>query len=299
MSPRFTTLRPIIPINVLFWKYYIHYEPIMKHILVKSTKKGTMMHELVVDEFLNQSILVPNDQEQNLLGQMLKNIDMLITANQQKGEKLQELKKLLLQKMFVSGDNTQPEIRFNGFTDSWVQRNLKYLFSESNNRSNRGQLLSVTIKQGLVPTNQLDRKDSSSLDKSNYKKVLTNDIVYNSMRMWQGASGFADVSGIVSPAYTVLRANTSEIDPVFFSKLFKTHSMIQMFKRYSQGVTSDTWNLKYPGLSTINVTYPDSLNEQVQIHTILIKLEDSITANQKKGKNLQLMKKLLLQRMFV
>ncbi len=64
MSPRFTALRPIKVLDVEFWKEYINYEPIMQKKLVNSTKKGTMMHELVVDEFLKQEILLPSKEEQ-------------------------------------------------------------------------------------------------------------------------------------------------------------------------------------------------------------------------------------------
>ncbi|MCO4639427.1 hypothetical protein DJZ08_00373 [Streptococcus infantarius subsp. infantarius] len=64
MSPRFSTLRPIQCMPISFWKYYIHYEPIMQKILVNSTKAGTMMNELVIPEFLKQSILVPSMNEQ-------------------------------------------------------------------------------------------------------------------------------------------------------------------------------------------------------------------------------------------
>ena len=55
MSPRFSTLRPIKEMSISFWKYYIHYEPIMRKILVNSTKAGTMMNELVISEFSTDS----------------------------------------------------------------------------------------------------------------------------------------------------------------------------------------------------------------------------------------------------
>ena len=65
MSPRFSSLRPIKNMNVNYWKHYIHYEPIMKYILVKSTKRGTMMNELVPNDLFKQQIHVPSDMEQN------------------------------------------------------------------------------------------------------------------------------------------------------------------------------------------------------------------------------------------
>ena len=66
------------------------------------------------------------------------------------------------------------------------------------------ELLSVTMNDGVMPRSEIEGKDNSSEDKSNYKVVLTGDMVYNSMRMWQGANGISPCDGIVSPAYTVL-----------------------------------------------------------------------------------------------
>ena len=63
MSPRFSALRPLHEMPINFWKYYIHYEPIMRKVLVNSTKAGTMMNELVINEFLQESILVPSVAE--------------------------------------------------------------------------------------------------------------------------------------------------------------------------------------------------------------------------------------------
>ena len=84
MSPRFSTLRPIKEMPIDFWKYYIHYEPIMKYILVNATKAGTMMNEMVIPEFLEQSILVPSLKKQAKIGQYFTHLDRLITLHQRK-----------------------------------------------------------------------------------------------------------------------------------------------------------------------------------------------------------------------
>ena len=84
MSPRFSALRPLVQMPINFWKYYIHYEPIMRKVLVNSTKAGTMMNESVVDEFLKNSVLVPSVEEQTCIGDILKKIDHLITLHQRK-----------------------------------------------------------------------------------------------------------------------------------------------------------------------------------------------------------------------
>ena len=82
MSPRFSTLRPIKKMPIDFWKYYIHYEPIMRKVLVNSTKAGTMMNELVVDDFMKQAVFVPSISEQQHLGQYFSQLDNLITLHQ-------------------------------------------------------------------------------------------------------------------------------------------------------------------------------------------------------------------------
>lgn len=56
MSPRFSCLRPIVEQRYSFWKYYIPYEETMRPILVKATKSGTMMNELVPDDLMRESI---------------------------------------------------------------------------------------------------------------------------------------------------------------------------------------------------------------------------------------------------
>ena len=101
MSPRFSALRPISVMPIKFWKYYIHYEPIMKKILVNSTKSGTMMNELVVEEFLNELLLVPEEFEQQKIGRFFNGIDHFITLHQSKLDKLQKIKKSMLESMFV------------------------------------------------------------------------------------------------------------------------------------------------------------------------------------------------------
>lgn len=117
------------------------------------------------------------------------------------------------------------------------------------------------------------------------------------MRMWQGASGVSPYSGILSPAYTVL-IPSSEVSSSFFAQMFKLVRMLHLFQRYSQGLTSDTWNLKYPLLSEIRVTIP-SLAEQERISEFLV-LNDELTALvKKKAEDLQKIKSYYLQQLFV
>ncbi len=82
MSPRFSCLRPIVEQRYSFWKYYIPREESMRPILVNATKSGTMMNELVPDDLMHESILVPCLAEQEVIGNSLSQLDYLIALHQ-------------------------------------------------------------------------------------------------------------------------------------------------------------------------------------------------------------------------
>ena len=158
------------------------------------------------------------------------------------------------------------------------------------------ELLSVTMNDGVMPRSEIEGKDNSSEDKSNYKVVCKGDMVYNSMRMWQGANGVSSYNGIVSPAYTVLMP-TEEIDNQYFAALFKTATLINEFRKNSQGLTSDTWNLKYPQIRAIKLHIP-SLQEQHKISSFISALEERIGKQRQLIDDLKKYKRGLLSAIF-
>ena len=190
-----------------------------------------------------------------------------------------------------------PQIRFSGFTDTWEQRELGECFSERVESMPDGELISVTINDGIKKFSELGRHDNSNDDKSKYKKVCIGDIAYNSMRMWQGASGYSPYEGIVSPAYTVLSPN-SNIYSKCVAYQFKLPQTIHIFQINSQGITSDNWNLKYPALSKIKINVSRSLEEQRLIAEFFTHLDRLITLHQRKYDKLTKVKKAMLEKMF-
>ena len=158
------------------------------------------------------------------------------------------------------------------------------------------ELLSVTMNDGVMPRSEIEGKDNSSEDKSNYKVVLTGDMVYNSMRMWQGANGISPCDGIVSPAYTVLMPKIP-ISNGYFAAFFKSPNLINEFRKNSQGMTSDTWNLKYPQIETIKVCIP-ALSEQNRVADMLRTLERRIAKQAQLVDNLKKYKRGVMQHIF-
>ena len=196
-----------------------------------------------------------------------------------------------------NGLEKRPKLRFPGFDEPYKQCRIGDIYAE---RSQRGasdmELLSVTMNDGVMPRSEIEGKDNSSEDKSNYKVVLTGDMVYNSMRMWQGANGISPCDGIVSPAYTVLMPKIP-ISNGYFAAFFKSPNLINEFRKNSQGMTSDTWNLKYPQIETIKVCIP-ALSEQNRVADMLRTLERRIAKQTQLVDNLKKYKRGLLSREF-
>ncbi len=123
MSPRFSCLRPVSKQVRGFWKYYIHLEQVMKRILVRATKKGTMMHELVIPDFLKQSIMVPSLPEQQKIADFLSTIDTIIEKQRATVLAWEERKKGVMQKLFSQ------EVRFKADDGSdfpdWEEKRLE------------------------------------------------------------------------------------------------------------------------------------------------------------------------------
>lgn len=191
----------------------------------------------------------------------------------------------------------KPVIRFKGFSDEWEQHKLGECFSERVESFPDGELLSVTINGGVKRFCELGRNDNSNDDKSKYKKVCIGDIAYNSMRMWQGASGYSPYEGIVSPAYTVLSPNPG-INSRCIAYQFKLPAILRAFQVNSQGITSDNWNLKYPSLSKIAVHISENEKEQRLIAKFFSHVDTFITIYRRKYEKLQALKASMLEKMF-
>ena len=265
----------------------------------KAVVESTGVPQLTVPQLSSYRIFFPkNIEEEMRTGEFFANLDNLITLHQRKYDKLVNIKKSMLEKMFPREGKNVPDIRFSGFTEDWEQRKLGDCFTERVESMPDGELISVTIKDGIKKFSELGRHDNSNDDKSKYKKVCVGDIAYNSMRMWQGASGYSPYEGIVSPAYTVISPNLG-IYSKCLAYQFKLPEMIRTFQVNSQGITSDNWNLKYPALSQIEIFVSKDEEEQTQIAEYFANLDHLITLHQRKLEKLKNIKKSCLEKMFI
>ena len=248
---------------------------------IEMLQEGGVRLYFFFDKLLLSEIWMPSVEEQRLIGVQFDRLDSLITLHQRKYDKLCTVKKSMLDKMFPKPGETEPEIRFKGFTDPWEQRKLGGLFFESNERSSSMEILSVSVAKGIYPASESDRDTNPGASLANYKVVHKGDVVYNSMRMWQGAVGSSDYDGIVSPAYVVARP-AIELDSTCFGYLLKRPEMLYKYLCDSQGNSKDTQTLRYNRFADIEVTMPANLEEQRVISACLGRVDTLITLHQRK-----------------
>lgn len=243
-----------------FFKHQLESSALNKLILAKS--KGSTFQEISLEALRKLPVLVPPLSEQEKIAKILSSWDDAITTVEQLLGNSQQQKKALAH-LLLTGKQ-----RLSGFSSGWET----ILFGEAfRERVETGfielPLLSITSEDGVVNREETRRKDTSNSDKSKYLRICPGDIGYNTMRMWQGVSGLSTLEGLVSPAYTVLTPKP-EVDPLFASYLFKLPALVHVFYRHSQGLVSDTWNLKYSNFAKIKWSIP-SVEEQKTIAAVL------------------------------
>jgi len=137
------------------------------------------------------------------------------------------------------------------------------------------ELLSVTIGRGVIKQTDLDKKDSSTLDKSKYLLVYSGDLVY-SMRFRQGASGYSNYKGIVSPACTVLKPRKGVIfNSRYYYYMFRTEFYKNYVERYAYGIADGQMPLRYVDFKRMYSIFPP-LEVQNSIIDYLDKINSDI-----------------------
>ena len=297
MSPRFTTLRPIIKQDFNFWEYYIHSERVMRSKLVNATKAGTMMNELVPDDLFRQLILVPPMPEQTKLGGCFKHLDRLITLHQRKCDETKKLKKFMLQKMFPKNGEKNPEIRFAGFTDDWEQRKLGEC-AIFNPKSELPDIFEYVDLESVVGTNILCHRteNKSSAPLRAQRLAQKKDVFYQTVRPYQMNNCIFENdedNWVFSTGYAQLRPYN---DSYFLLTLLQNDDFVKQVLDRCTGTSYPAINSN--DLADIDVSIPLNENEQKKIGGHFRNLDHLITLHQRKCDKLKLIKKFMLQNMF-
>ena len=307
MSPRFSTLRPLNEMPVNFWKQYIHSESVMRRILVNSTKAGTMMNELVIPEFLNQTIMVPSENEQAVIGQYFSNLDHLITFHQRKLEKIKLMKKSMLGKMFSRDAESIPKIRFDGYTDDWEQRKLGEIYGSIGNafvgtatpyyvEQGHFYLESNNVKDGQINHNSEIFINDEFYEKQKDKWLHTGDMVMvQSGHVGHAAVIPEELDNTAAHALIMFRIPKEKIEPYFLNYEYQTNKAKKKIENITTGNTIK--HILASDMQEFVVDVP-KYEEQKVIADYFANLDRLITLHQRKLEKLKKVKKSLLEHMF-
>jgi type I restriction enzyme S subunit len=219
-------------------------------------------------------VRIPSGQEQGLIVRYLDHAELriakAIAAKQDVVRLLKEHKAVVESRaLFGGGWTTGVEKWFGEVPAGWEVLPSRALFAERIER-NRGDLemLSVTMARGVVRQSSYlksdgSKKDQAREDRSQYKAVEPDDLVYNKMRAWQGAAGRSEFRGIVSPAYVVLRP-LSGANSDYYGMMLRSRQFAREAERHSYGITSDMWSLRPQHFKLIEFPCPP-LAEQAAI----------------------------------
>jgi type I restriction enzyme S subunit len=264
--------------------------PYGRRYFILSSKQSTNLASINSTQLKSFPIPLPPLSEQLKLAEILSTWDEAIEQTRKLIDAKKRRKKALIQQL-LSGRRRLP-----GFSDPWNELTLGDLFDERIECNNYHlPLLAITGSRGVILASEIERKDSSTVDKSRYKRIAPGDIGYNTMRMWQGVSAVSSLEGIVSPAYTICIPKDT-VDVRFMGYLFKFRPIVNLFRRYSQGLVDDTLNLKFHNFAQIKVRIP-ILPEQRRISEILSAADNEIKALEEKLSALEKQKRGLMQKL--
>lgn len=179
--------------------------------------------------------------------------------------------------------------------EDWAEIRLGDLFDHVVDVGHAEQLpiLSVTLHDGVIHRSSLKRKSDREVAREKHLRAITGDLAYNTMRMWQGASGLVREEGYLSPAYTVCRPRSGE-SPEFWAHCFKWSGMVQRFRDHSQGLTKDRLRLYFRHFANVPALRPP-LREQRKIAAILSAVDEMIEKTVAVIGRLQTLKKAVMR----
>ena len=270
---------------------------------------GTSYPAINANDLAEIEVTAPLDEnEAQKIGTIFRNIDNLITLHQRKFEKLTNVKKSMLEKMFPQNGSSYPEIRFKGFTDPWEQRKLSEMCG--------------TFEYGLnAAAKEFDGKNKyiriTDIDDASREFLLSDlsspDICLDGMSKYLLSSGdivfartgasvgktyiYRENDGIVYFAGFLIRAKVNQDNDAEF--VFQS-TLSPSYEKYIR-ITSQRSG--QPGVNAQEYgeydLFAPSKEEQQRIGRFLRGIDNLITLHQRELEKLQNIKKSMLEKMFV
>ena len=279
--------------------------------IANGSRKAKRIHE---DTFMDMPILVPELEEQERVAALLEALDTLITLHQRKYEKLVNIKKSMLDKMFPQNGASVPEIRFKGFTDPWEQRKLaeltKTITTGKSVNSDEGEVSDGDIgvlKTSCVSYDRFNSSESKPVVKSEQQLVKCavekDSVIVSRMNTPErvGACGYVstDFPNLFLPDRLWKLKFQDTVDTYFVYMMLVSSAYKEKITSMASGTSGSMYNIPKETFLNLQLVIPAKIDEQKQLGKILKKIDTLITLHQRKLEKLQNIKKSCLEKMFV
>ena len=289
--------------------FYAFFGKSIQNYIIESAGIGTV-GTYTIESGKNTPITLPKKEEQKLIGIYFQQLDYLITLHQRKLEKLKNIKKSCLEKMFPNNGKNIPEIRFFGFTEAWEQRKLGEVLDNmyngqtpSRNKSEywngnikwltSGELNRGTVHDSIETITEVGQKSANLqiVPKGTFVMAITGLEA-------SGTRGNCALLGF----NTTLNQSCMALFPK--KELFTSEFLFQWYRKvgeeyglnYTQGTKQQSYNAELIKILPISLPLVD---EQNKISSYLSNLDHLITLHQRKLEKLKNIKKSMLEKMFV
>ena len=280
--------------------------------LIFQLQEGGVRLYFYYDKLCMGTVSLPSLEEQRKIGQFFDSLDTLITLHQRKYEKLVNIKKSMLDKMFPKNGASVPEIRFKGFTDPWEQRKLGDISEIKTGPFGSTLHADDYVSDGIpIITTEHFKTGSLPIDKCGLPQVSENDFsrlsayILNAGDIVFSRVGSVDINALITPFQStwlfsgrVLRVRPqNKNSSQFLHTLLETEDVKNDIRTRAVGQTMPSINTEI--LKTTPLRLPESTLEQEQLGKYFLNLDTLITLHQRKLEKLQNIKKSCLEKMFV
>ena len=275
------------------------------HEYLSSLAQGKSVVHLHNADIQSVSAKFPTKREQEKIHLLFGKIDTLITLHQRKYERLVNIKKSMLDKMFPQNGASVPEIRFKGFTDPWEQRKLGDVAdivgggTPSTNNPNYwdGDIdwYAPAEIAGQIYFDSSQRKITEQGYENSSAKMLPPGTVLFTSRAGIGKTAILSKKGCTNQGFQSIVPHNDELDSYF------VFSRTDELKQYGELVGAGSTFVEVSGkqMAAMNLKMPTTIEEQQTIGRFFKRLDTLITLHQRKLEKLQNIKKSCLEKMFV
>ena len=291
VSPAYTILRCKRPHSSLFYDAYFHTDEFINHNLSKSVEGIRDGRQISYEAFKWLGIPYCEPTEQEQISSLFSVLNERIAKQRNLVESLKKYKRGVVDGLFSR------KLNFS-YPQTWTESEISELFMPISDKGHTDKtVLTIVQGEGTTPRDNVDRRiayDKSTV--SSYKRVLPNDFILH-LRSFEGGLEIVNEEGVVSPAYTVLRAQ-NEIIPLFFYTFFRSYWFINNKLRISVEGIRDGKSINMNTFWHIKVPVP-SIEEQRHISALISFIDKRIKVAENEHRRLLQIRTGLMQQLFM